>query len=196
MNNKYDAFIKCCFGNDIQKLKDEISALEDVELQLSNILIHPESKATPLHIACQRNKLDFVELLLKHGAQVNAPTIDGTTPLMIACENGNMELVNILLKQDEILLDQMDNSGNTSLSIAAQENHDDIVFILMDAGSDISHCQNHRGKMAIQSKIVPYHMYRKEKSEQKSNEELLHLFQDVLNTVKENNESLRNLVRK
>ena len=72
MNNKYDAFIKCCFGNDIQKLKDEISALGDVEL--SNILIHPESKATPLHIACQDNKLDFVELLLKHGAQVNAPT--------------------------------------------------------------------------------------------------------------------------
>ena len=66
----------------------------------------------------------------------------------------------------------------------------------MDAGSNISHCQNHRGKMAIQSKIVPYHMYRKEKSEQKSNDELLHLFKDVLNTVKENNESLRNLVRK
>ena len=62
MNNKYDAFIKCCFGNDIQKLKDEISALGDVEL--SNILIHGESKATPLHIACQDNKLDFVELLL------------------------------------------------------------------------------------------------------------------------------------
>ena len=72
MNNKYDAFIKCCFGNDIQKMKEELSTLGDVEL--SNILIHPESKATPLHIACQDNKLDFVELLLKHGAQVNAPT--------------------------------------------------------------------------------------------------------------------------
>ena len=124
------------------------------------------------------------------------PIIDGTTPVMIACENGNMELVNILLKQDEILLDQMVNSGNTSLSIAAQENHDDIVFVLIDTGSNISHCKNHRGEMAIQSKIVPYHMYRKEKLEQKSNEELLNLFQEVLNTVKENNESLRNLVRK
>ena len=72
MNNKYDAFIKCCFGNDIQKMKDALSTLGDVEL--SNILIHPESKATPLHIACQDNKPDFVELLLKHGAQVNAPT--------------------------------------------------------------------------------------------------------------------------
>ena len=194
MNNKYDAFIKCCFGNDIQKLKDALSTLGDVEL--SKILIHPESKATPLHIACQDNKLDFVELLLKHGAQVNAPTIDGTTPLMIACKNGYLDLVNMLLKQKEISVGQRDNNENTSLSIAAQESHDDIVFVLMDAGSNISHCQNHRGKMAIQSKIVPYHMYRKEKSEQKSNEELLQLFQDVLNTVKENNESLKNLVRR
>ena len=125
-----------------------------------------------------------------------APTIDGTTPLMIACKNGYLDLVNMLLKQREISVGQRDNNGNTSLSIAAQENHDDIVFALMDAGSNISHCQNHRGKMAIKSKTVPYHMYRKEKSEQKSNEELLHLFQDVLNTVKENNGSLRNLVRK
>lgn len=56
--------------------------------------------------------------------------------------------------------------------------------------------QKSLGKMAIQSKIVPYHMYRKEKSEEKSNGELLNLFQEVLNTVKGNNESLRNLVRK
>ena len=194
MKNKHDAFIKCCFGNDIQKLKDKISTLGDVEL--SNILIHPESKATPLHIACQDNKLDFVELLLKHGAQVNAPTIDGTTPLMIACKNGYLDLVNMLLKQKEISVGQRDNNGNTSLSIAAQENHDDIVFVLMDAGSNISHCQNHVGEMAIQSKIVPYHIYQMEKSEQKSNERLISLFQDVLNMAKENNESLKNLVRR
>ena len=194
MKYKYDEFIKCCFGNDIQKMKEELSTLGDVEL--SNILIHPESKATPLHIACQDNKLDFVVLLLKHGAQVNAPTIDGTTPLMIACENGYLDLVNMLLKQKEISVGQRDNNGNTSLSIAAQENHDDIVFVLMDAGSNISHCQNHVGEMAIQSKIVPYYMYRMEKSEQKSNEQLLSLFQDVLTMGKENNESLRNLVRK
>ena len=194
MNNKYDAFIKCCFGNDIQKMKEELSTLGDVEL--SNILIHPESKATPLHIACQDNKLDFVELLLKHGAQVNAPTIDGTTPLMIACKNGYLDLVNMLLKQKEISVGQRDNNGNTSLSIAAQENHDDIVFVLMDAGSNISHCQNHVGEMAIQSKIVPYHIYQMEKAEQKSNERLISLFQDVLTTAKENNESLKNLVRR
>ena len=112
-----------------------------------------------------------------------SPTIDGTTPLMIACKNGYLDLVNMLLKQKEISVGQRDNNGNTSLSIAAQENHDDIVFVLMDAGSNISHCKNHRGEMAIQSKIVPYHMYRKEKSEQKSNEELLNLFKEVLNTV-------------
>ena len=194
MINKYEALIKCCHENDTQKLKDALSNLGNVEVD--SVLINPESKVNPLHIACHQNSLDLVELLLKHGAQVNAPTIDGTTPLMIACKNGYLELVNILLQQNQISLNQVDISGNTSLSIAAQENHDDIVFVLMDAGSNISHCKNHRGEMAIQSKIVPYHMHRKELSEQKSNEELLNLFQEVLTTVKENNESLRNLVRK
>ena len=127
---------------------------------------------------------------------VNAPTLDGITPSMIACENGNMELVNISLQQSQISLNQVDNSGSTSLSKAAQVNHDNIVFALMDAGSNICHCKNHLGKMAIQSKIAPYHMHKKELSEQKSNDELLNLFQEVLTTVKENNESLRNLVRK
>ena len=125
-----------------------------------------------------------------------APTIDGKTPLMIACENGYLDLVNMLLKQKEISVGQRDNNGNTSLSIAAQENHDDIVFVLMDAGSNICHCKNHVGEMAIQSKIVPYHIYQMEKSEQKSNERLISLFQDVLTMAKENNESLKNLVRR
>ena len=140
------------------------------DVELSNILIHQESKAALLH-----NILDFVELLLKHGAQVNAPTIDGTTPLMIACKNGYLDLVNMLLKQKKISVGQRDNNGNTS---------------------NISHCQNRVGEMAIQSKIVPYHIYRMEKSEQKSNERLISLFQDVLTIAKENNESLRNLIRR
>ena len=72
-----------------------------------------------------------------------SPTIDGTTPLMIACKNGYLDLVNFLLKQKKISVGQRDNNGNTSLPIAAQVNHDDIVFVLMDAGSNICHCKNH-----------------------------------------------------
>ena len=52
------------------------------------------------------------------------------------------------------------------------------------------------GEIAIQSKIVPYYKYRMEKSEQKSSERLISLFQDVLTMAKENNESLKNLVRR
>ena len=32
MINKYEALIKCCYGNDIQKLKDEPSTLGNVEV--------------------------------------------------------------------------------------------------------------------------------------------------------------------
>ena len=43
------------------------------DVELNTALKNPESEATTLHIACQHNNLDFAELLLKHGAQVNAP---------------------------------------------------------------------------------------------------------------------------
>ena len=43
------------------------------DVELNTVLINPESKVTPLHITCQYNNPDFAELLLKHGAQVNAP---------------------------------------------------------------------------------------------------------------------------
>ena len=67
MINKYEVLVECFYGKDIQKLKDELSTLENIEVD--SVLINPGSKVTPLHIVCQHISLDFVELLLKHGAQ-------------------------------------------------------------------------------------------------------------------------------
>ncbi|KAJ8673473.1 hypothetical protein QAD02_004735 [Eretmocerus hayati] len=61
---------------------------------------------TPLHLAVDLNKLDYVELLLEYGACVNyvgwsqTPSQDNTislTPLYRAFQHGNIECANVLL---------------------------------------------------------------------------------------------------
>ena len=59
---------------------------------------HHFSKATPLHIAALRDSLELTELLLAHGAEINASCEDGTTPLMLAIKHGANDIVSYLLK--------------------------------------------------------------------------------------------------
>lgn len=55
---------------------------------------------SPLTVACKIKNvnMDGIDLLLKHGAEVN-PAVAYSTPLMYACENENIELVEKLLKR-------------------------------------------------------------------------------------------------
>ena len=43
---------------------------------------------TPLHIACKKNRIKVVELLLKFGASISATTESGLTPLHVAAFMG------------------------------------------------------------------------------------------------------------
>lgn len=54
---------------------------------------------TPLHYAASKGHVSTAQLLLQHGALVNAPAPDGTTPLMMAARSGDRAMVNMLLQQ-------------------------------------------------------------------------------------------------
>jgi hypothetical protein len=51
---------------------------------------------TPLLYASRQNNLELVELLLEHGADINAKAKDGNTALSIAFTNGNTPIYNYL----------------------------------------------------------------------------------------------------
>ena len=53
--------------------------------------------ATPLHIAAAKGLTDIVELLLSHGADVNAKA-NGWTPLKAAIENNHPDVAKLLRK--------------------------------------------------------------------------------------------------
>ena len=55
-------------------------------------------EATPLCIAVMENDAEITRILLQHGADVDAATINGNTPLMNAVRLGHTEIFHILLE--------------------------------------------------------------------------------------------------
>lgn len=111
-----------------------------------------KQEAYPSQMECL---LNMTKLLLDHGAVVNVRDKTGYTPFMYACTSGNIAIVELLLNLSAV--DAVDNFGNTvftidsllyhcavisqflfqSLHYAVQNNHFDIVQMLVNAGVDI-----------------------------------------------------------
>ena len=52
-----------------------------------------------LHHACHSGQIDLVQLLLEHGAEMDAQTINGGTPLMRAIESSRESVVEFLISK-------------------------------------------------------------------------------------------------
>jgi len=57
-----------------------------------------EKGDTPLHLAAQRWDIALADLLVTHGADVNARRLDGATPHTVAALQGNVDVANWLLE--------------------------------------------------------------------------------------------------
>lgn len=63
---------------------------------------------TPLMLAARKANTTVVELLLRHGADVNAQDEIGNTALMCAIDCGNLDMVRLLIARPELNLDLKD----------------------------------------------------------------------------------------
>ena len=93
---------------------------------------------TALHTASGMNRLNVVQQLLKHGADVNSPGLWGRTPLLFASFSGSLEVVRWLLEHgaDVNAKDMCDHQ--TSLHLAASCGHIEIVRTLFKHKADIN----------------------------------------------------------
>ena len=66
---------------------------------VSIVLCVDQAGQTPLMLAASHGRVNMVQELLAHGANVNAHDYDGSTALMCACEHGHAEIVGVLLAQ-------------------------------------------------------------------------------------------------
>lgn len=90
--------------------------------------------SSPLHAAVSAGASAMMELLLRHGANVNATNSQGETPLMLAADGGRLAVVKTLLaaKAD---VNRQSALGRTALSYAA-DGQSEIVKALLAAQAD------------------------------------------------------------
>ena len=124
-----------------------------------NINIQSESKNTPLHIACYRQSLDIVRLLLEWRCSTNITNEKGETVqaiplneggdclLHIVCQWGDVGIFSYLITQQEGDLNIQDASGNTPLHIACYKKSLGIVRLLLDRRC-ITNISNNVGETA------------------------------------------------
>jgi ankyrin repeat protein len=93
---------------------------------------------TPLFCASEAGHEAIVSLLIQHNAYVNARTNHNSTSLMVASEYGNIECVRLLLAVPRTDIHAMDDDGDTALSSAAGNGHENIVELLLKHGADMN----------------------------------------------------------
>ena len=106
---------------------------EDVKRLLSkgkfDVNVRDSSRWTPLHRAAHNGHAFTCDLLISHGAEVNAQTKWGSTPLHYAASNGHALTVRLLLSRGADR-EAKNGAGNTPAAEAKDCNHRDVVSIL------------------------------------------------------------------
>ena len=94
-----------------------------------------DGRWTPLHMAAQSGSVDCIELLLQHGANIEAATSDGRTPLHIAAANGQLLAVKCLLEKGARGT-ATDNKGRLPLHDACFKGHVEVARFLLEKYPD------------------------------------------------------------
>lgn len=89
---EYSLFEKLVYENNIEKFKEMVTALEDINIQ-------NKYGWTLLHISIRRDRKEMVSFLLDSGAGINKIDGVGWTPLMEAIMDEKLELVKLLVEK-------------------------------------------------------------------------------------------------
>lgn len=123
-------------------VKDQLAEAESlVKRSPEMVNAHDDLRRTPLHFACAQAGLPLVELLLKHGADVNAVDFGDNTPLHGAAFAGKPDIITALLaKQADP--NHRNRQRVTPLFHAALRGVLPAVEALLNAGADLKAADN------------------------------------------------------
>lgn len=114
----------------------ELGYQDRVELLLSNGAIADVTHdgTTPLQFATKNGHGSIVKLLLSNAADINTEVAqDPLKPLLYAAKNGHTDIVKCLLEhQPPADITATDDHSRTSLHLAAQQEYNPILFMLLD----------------------------------------------------------------
>lgn len=111
---------------------------------------------TPLQIAAALGNEKIARILLKHGADVNAPASDhGETALQAAVSGNCVGLVQLLLDAGAYInADAGRTSGRTALQAAVTIGNTELVYLLFQAGANINaYASEFGGRTCLQAAV-------------------------------------------
>ncbi|KAE9595113.1 hypothetical protein Lal_00041195 [Lupinus albus] len=142
---------------------------------------------TPLHIAASNGHEECVKVLLKHACNIHIRDMDGNTALWdaisskhhsifrilyqlaalsdphiagdllcTAAKRSDVTLMNELLKQG-LNVDSKDHYGITPIQVAMEQNHEDMVKLLVMSGADVTDIHTHEFSASTLSEILKKH---------------------------------------
>jgi pectate lyase len=103
---------------------------------------------TALHYAVICGRTEVVNLLLKHGAYINARDTSGCTPLHYAFKNKHYELAEFLIEHDVDVNLSVNERGDTALHSAVRSSNLRIIELIMTKGADVA-VRNDDGQTAL-----------------------------------------------
>ena len=148
----------------------------------------------PLHMACSRSNIETVQLLMDHGADINAVNKYGQTPLHTAAggDDDCPDLCKLLVKHGT-KINAVDEDGNQPLQLACHQDHIETVKFLFSQGADANAVNKHgqtplhaaaRGKKDL-CKLLVKHGTKVDAVDEDGNQPLhLACHQDYKETVK------------
>jgi len=138
-------------GNTALHLAVEKNNLEMVNfiLGVKNILVDKQNgRCAPIHLACLKNKIEIVGMLIRAGADVNVlQETYGNTPLQIAIYNSFNSLIEFLL--DNGADPNFFDGEQTPLYMATLYKNTKVVSLLIKRGANVN-LRNSDGTTALQ----------------------------------------------
>jgi ankyrin repeat protein len=130
--------VECLSANHFETLLKRAVNKDDFEVARA-VLVHPNRMSDPFGLellseAFDRSNLRMVDLLLEHGANINARFADGVPLLKRSVREGPVRVRQIVARGADI--NARDNDGETPLHDAAST-YDTLVSTILDLGADI-----------------------------------------------------------
>ena len=91
----------------------------------------------PLNACIEQGCIGILDVLLKHGADIDAIGANGFTALCMAAHDGDLDVARLLLDRGADVHAAHPDSGFTALHYAAEGGHVEVARLLLDRGADV-----------------------------------------------------------